>query len=359
MNNISIKTTELFKVFLKIGSTGFGGPLALIALMEKEFIQKRRELSSQEFNEAFVFCKLLPGPLAYQMALWIGQRLGGLKGAYAAGFSFLLPAFLWVLLLSILYPTLGNISFFNPLLDGMRIGALALIFDSVYRMFLPYRKIAFAYIYGVAAIYLMFIVSTFEPLIVLVGGALHVLLKRKRFFSFAPFTLLQLFWVHFKAGAFVFGTGLAIIPFLEREVVEHYRWLSKSEFMDGIALGQITPGPVTMTSVFIGYNAHGLLGVMAAFIGMYLPGILIILYLLPKLKNKIFGQTLADFHEGAIPYVIGCLFGASIQLSMHTFHSVFSFALFLVLLICSVRSLVTSLFILPLGAILSCLWEYL
>jgi chromate transporter len=301
---------ELAKIFLYIGATGFGGPVALVAYMEQEFCERRKVLTTGAFNETYVLCKLLPGPVAYQVALSIGSLLRGRFGGLVAGLSLLLPSFLMMLALSAFYSQVQRLAGFESVAEGLRAGALVVIVDSVLRMARPYRTKAEFWIFAAAGASCMALWPRAEPLIILLGGLSMVLAAR---FRPGLKSLGPLFWVHFKAGAFTFGTGLAIIPILQHESVDVYRWLTQGEFLDGMAFGQMTPGPITISSVFIGYRAAGFSGAIAAFVGIYLPGALIVLGLLPGLRKRLTGKpALVAFQKGAIPTVIGCILAASV-----------------------------------------------
>mgnify|MGYP000113654203 CR=1 FL=1 len=321
MQDVSL--TTLFFLFLRMGSIGFGGPIALISLMEQECSEKRKWISLPDFNERYVFAKLMPGPIASQMAIWMGYHVRGRIGGLVTGVAFLLPAFCLILILSVFYQTLTSFKNVEPLILGMEAGALVIIFESVRRMFVPYVKEVQSWTFAIVASSLMLFIPRWEPLIILTGGALIVFYRRiqnkKGLASFALPALapvLELFWIHFKAGFTVFGTGLAAIPVLQHEVVDIHQWMSSKEFLDGIAFGQITPGPVTITSVFIGYKTAGLLGAISACIGMYGPGAILILGVMPLIFYRLKGKPfLADFQQGAIPTVIGCIFGAMILLA--------------------------------------------
>jgi chromate transporter len=308
---------EIFLLFLKLGATGFGGPIALIALMEQECVRQRGWISHGEFNEAYLFCKLLPGPVAYQMALWMGAHVRGRLGGLVAGLSFLFPGVILVLGLTLFYGALAQAQAFGQAMEGMRSAALAVIGESVWRMLVPYRRdpLAFALIaFGVVG---FLIAPRAEPLLIIAGGLAIVFSSRqaKGLKALAWPVAAQLFWTHFKAGIFVFGTGLAIIPYLQAEVVGRLHWLGEGEFLDGIAFGQITPGPVTITSVFIGYRVAGLAGSLIAAAGMYTPGILLILGVVPWLRRRLAGSPhLSFFQRGAVPTVVGCLIGGSLIL---------------------------------------------
>ena len=302
--------SQLTTIFLRIGATGFGGPVALVAFMEEEFCQRRKALSPAAFNESYVLCKMLPGPVAYQMALSVGYLLRGRVGGLLAGLAFLFPSFVMMVGLSFFYSYVQQLSGFQTVAEGLRTGALVVIIDSVGRMAKPYRGEPAAWGFAVAGALFMWLWPQGEPLIILAGGLAMVWAGKA---AWRKISLLPLFWVHFKAGAFTFGTGLAIVPLLQHETVDIYHWLSHEQFLDAIAFGQITPGPITICAVFIGYRALGLLGAVTATLGMYLPGALIVLGVLPSLRQRLSGTPfLQKFQQGAIPTVIGCILAASV-----------------------------------------------
>jgi chromate transporter len=327
---------EIFKIFIKLGSFGFGGPIVLISLMEKECSEKRGWITPTEFNQGYVFMKLLPGPVAYQMALWLGNRFCGKRGALVAGLSLLFPGAMLILALSVFYQNFSHLSYFSKVMEGMRAASLVLIADSVRRLALPYTKEISSWIIAFIAAAFMAVLPRFEPVIIVAGGLALVLAFRAqtKHLSLAP--LWPLFLVHFKAGFFVFGTGLAVLPFLQHQAVEVYQWISQPEFLDGVAFGQITPGPITITSIFIGYKAQSYLGALSAFVGMYLPGIILVLGVLPLIERK-WGKSawLWQFQKGAVPAVLGCLVVSALMMGKDTvvgWQSAFVFVLCIVLL---------------------------
>ncbi|NDC24623.1 MAG: chromate transporter, partial [Proteobacteria bacterium] len=230
-----------------------------------------------------------------------------------------LPAATLLFLFAKYYQFIQGLSASSWILDGMRIGAMVIILQSVGSLFSPYRKKVTGWLYALSGALLLTLLPRWEPLIILGGGILSVLLLKKypdfRLKLQSVSVLLALFWTHFKAGALVFGTGLAIVPILEREVVTKYHWLTQKEFLDALVFGQITPGPVTTLSSFIGYQVAEGFGSLIATFGMYLPGALMILLFLPRIRSSIENKSwLVDFQRGAVPTVIGCLMAASFGL---------------------------------------------
>lgn len=350
--------SQLAAIFLRIGATGFGGPIALIAMMEQEFCARRKVLSVIEFNESFVLCKMLPGPVAYQMALSVGFLLRGRIGGAVAGLAFILPSFLMMLALSVFYASVQRVNGFEIVAEGLRAGALVVIIDSVLRMGKPYRGSVQAWAFALAGGIFMIVWPRGEPIIILAGGLATVLAGRTLHRKAS--LLLPLFWVHFKAGAFTFGTGLAIVPLLQHETVEVYRWLTQGQFLDAVAFGQITPGPITICAVFIGYRALGLIGSLAATAGIYLPGAIIVLGVLPHLRRRLMGTPfLGKFQQGAIPTVIGCILAASVVFGFTVVTNVRAGIIFTVLSLISLRWRAPSWAVIGAGGIASLLLNQL
>jgi len=337
-----VSLRELIHFFLKIGSLGFGGPLALVALMQQECVDRKKWIDPKRFEETFVFCKMLPGPIAYQMALWVGYEIRGRWGGLLAGIAFVLPAALLLYAFAKSHEIFSSVGAAAPLLEGMRAASLAIILQSVIALYSPYRKSRPALLYALLGACLMLLFPRWEPLIILSGGALSVILQESlqdfRLKLSSPGLLLALFWTHFKAGAFVFGTGLAIVPVLQKEAVDAFGWLSREEFLDALAFGQVTPGPVTTLAAFIGFKAAGEWGSLVATLGMYLPGALMILWILPALRKKIESRSwLIAFQAGAVPTVIGCLAVAALQLLLSTLKTPVLAAVFGIVLISQLK----------------------
>jgi chromate transporter len=374
------KISDLAWVFFRIGCLGFGGPIATMAMMEEEAVRKRNWVTESQYNEMYAITKMLPGPASTQLAIFIAKTYAGTLGGIAAGVMFILPSFLLILALSVIYVKSGHVSQVRGLLTGLQIGALAVILISVEQMSKHYWKELYAWIIVIISGVIIFDQPRWEPLVILICGVLGAVLFSRKFKNknsassssaldtsndlsnttlkavvAAPVigaasltTLGQLFWTCFKAGAFVFGTGLAIVPLLEGDTVSHYHWVTHSQFMDGLAIGQITPGPVVITVTFIGYIAAGWIGSLVATAGIFLPPFINILILVPVFWAKWSGTPSSKgFSAWAIPAVIGGILGTMVRLGVLTVTTPAQLVLLIVCLVLALRFRPPAWFLIP------------
>ncbi len=332
---------------------GFGGPIAVIGLFEDELVKKRKWLSEEKFSQLLSICKLLPGPISTQMAIAIAEERSGRWAGFLAGVFFILPAFLLVLILSAIYKHSPVVAQYSDLFTGLQVGALIVIVISVANLWRPYQKQARAWLVFLLSAILIWRFPRWEPVVILFFGFLGAFFfapkppreksiptspHPKLSFSFflagvSPLVLrtqlFQLFWMCFKAGAFVFGTGLAIVPMFEADSVNHFHFLTHAQFMDGLAIGQITPGPVVITATFIGYQAAGILGALVSTLGMFLPSFINVLILVPLIFGRFAKSSRSKgFIAFAMPAVIGGISGASFKLAGSTLQTHFLVAVF-------------------------------
>lgn len=327
----SVKLTEIAGIFGRLGLLGFGGPIAAIAMMEEELSRRRGWVSIERFTEMVTVCKMLPGPVSTQMAIYLGHSRAGVRGGLIAGSFFILPSFGLMLALSAWYVRLPVTHSAASVLGGMQVAALIVIFFSVYQLSKPYRSKPEAWVIAAVSAAVTCAWPGWEPLMILGWGMLGIL-RSRRPVEVARITLLLplLFWVCFKAGAFVFGTGLAIVPLLEADVVQKYGWLNHNQFMDGLAMGQVTPGPVVITATFIGYLTAGMTGAMLATAGIFLPAFVNVLFVVPRVWNRFSGTpAAAGFTAWAIPAVVGGIAGSTVRLTWMTLTDIDRVSLFI------------------------------
>jgi chromate transporter len=254
---------EVFLYFIKLGCLGFGGPLALVSSMQRDLVEDRKWMNLEDFTAAFSLIKAMPGPIAFMTAVYLGRFRAGLMGGFLAAIGLVLPAALLMVLFSIFFKNLSNIGFVGTILLGMQICALGVILGSLKGLVKNNLLDILFWSLVILAGFINFFYPQFEPIIILSFGLLMIFYK-KIMRQKEIFDLGLLFLVTLKAGALVFGSGLAIVPMLKNDVVTNYQWLTEAEFMNALAFGQMTPGPVVITATFIGHHLHGFSGATVA-----------------------------------------------------------------------------------------------
>ncbi len=305
---------EIFFYFLKLGSLGFGGPLAIVAMMQKDLAKDRQWISEDEFRQTFALIKVMPGPVAFQLAVFLGHRRRGIVGALAAALGLVLPAFLLMVVLASFYQKFVEVPWIHQAMKGMQIGAFALIVWALKSLAQGFSQKWFFWLLMAAGILLSVLTGIPEPVMILLFGLVAVLAQRQwKTIQSVEATLL---WVTLKAGAFVFGTGLAIVPFLEADFVSRLGWLTREQFMDALAFGQLTPGPVVITVTFIGYKMAGLSGATLATLGIFFPSFFHMVTWFPKLLGWLKKQIwISAFSLGVTAAVCSAIVIALFNLS--------------------------------------------
>ena len=322
---------RLVLYFLRLGSTGFGGPIALAGAMQKDLVEDRGWITREEYLRGLALAQLAPGPLAAQLAIYLGWVRGGVPGATLVGLAFVLPSFLIVLALSWLYIRFHGLAWMQAAFYGVGAAVIAIIARSavkLVRLTLKRDLVLWALFVVVA-----FVTAYTEQEIVwmFIGAGVVALAVRSRIkptaaLVIAPWlvagvrgvasnaTLTRIFLYFTEAGAFVFGSGLAIVPFLYGGVVEQYHWLTQQEFVDAVAVAMITPGPVVITVAFIGYLVGGPLGATLAALGVFLPCYLFVVIPAPYYERYATRKGIADFVAGVTAAATGAIAGAAFVL---------------------------------------------
>jgi chromate transporter len=324
--------------FLRLGTFGFGGPIALAGYMQRDLVERERWVSKQDYVEGLALAQLAPGPLAAQLAMYLGWVRGGILGATAVGVAFVLPSFVMVLVLSAVYVEFGGLSWMRGAFYGIGCAVIAIIARSAYKlvkMTLANDRLLwllFAVNAGVTAWTETELVS-----VILASGILVMLVKAppKRAASAGallgvspwsawfltglagPASASKLFtitWYFAQAGAFVFGSGLAIVPFLHGGVVTRFHWLSDQQFLDAVAVAMITPGPVVITVAFIGYLTAGPVGALVAALATFVPCYLFTVLPAPYFRRFAKNTTLKAFVDGVTVAATGAIAGAAFVL---------------------------------------------
>ena len=340
MNTQINKLWELARLFLKLGAIGFGGPQAHIAMINDEAVEQRGWLSSDEFSDGLAVCEMLPGPASTQMGIYAGYVYGGWLGALVAGLAFITPAFFIVVGLSWVYFQFQQLPQLLALFFGLSPVMIAIILGFCYKLG---RKSIQTWV-GVAIAAMAFLASAFSnlstPVLFLLAGLLGIGLygpKGLRLNSFMPLGLWAmvqpsffgnerittygwpLFIFFLKVGTLIFGGGLVIIPLLEFEVVERLGWLSTTDFINGVAIGQLSPGPVVLTAAFVGYKMAGFLGAFVSAVGIFTPSFLFIMLAAPVLVRLRKNPWVQAFLKGIKPAVVGAIMAAAMPLGQTTF----------------------------------------
>jgi chromate transporter len=332
----SCSLREFVLYFLRLGTFGFGGPIALAGYIQRDLVEERRWLSKQDYVEGLALAQLAPGPLAAQLAIYLGWVRGRVLGASLVGLAFVLPSFLMVLALSALYLVFGGLPWMRGVFYGVGAAVIAIIARSVLKLVnltLSDDRLLWA-LFGVSAVVTAWTES--EVVWIFVGSGLVAMFVRARPRPMsAPAamalplplwwlsglagpasvaTLWTIAWYFAEAGAFVFGSGLAIVPFLHGGVVTRFHWLTDQQFLDAVAVAMITPGPVVITVGFIGYLVAGPLGATVAALATFVPCYLFTIVPAPHFRRLSKNRSLKAFVDGVTAAATGAIAGAAFVL---------------------------------------------
>ena len=343
--------------FLKLGSIGFGGPVALIGYMHRDLVEKRKWIGEEDYKEGFALAQLAPGPLAAQLAIYLGYVDYKIVGATLAGLAFVLPSFLMVIAIGYAYVEFGGLPWMQSVFYGVGAAVIGIIAISSYKL----TKKTLSKDWLLWIIFLVLAVVTFLTeseniwLILLSGFAAWFIKSPPKFLNtshsvFLPPIVLQItnqfstneklfqiWWFFLKAGAFVFGSGLAIVPFLYGGVVNDHHWLNERQFLDAVAVAMITPGPVVITVGFIGYLVAGFPGATVAALATFLPCYLFTIIPAPYFKKYGKHPAIKAFIDGVTAAAIGAIAGAVFVLGKRQFTDIPSVIIALVTILLLLR----------------------
>ena len=336
---------DLIIYFLRLGTTGFGGPVALVGYMHRDLVEDKKWIDDSDFKEGLALSQLAPGPLAAQLGIYIGFVHFGIWGATLSGLAFVLPSFIMVVLLGMAYQAYGGLPWMQAIFYGISAAVIGIIVLSSYKLTvksiskfeIPAIKTNWLlWIFYLSATILTAVTQKEELLLFLVLGFVYMVvkappewIKKPKTASFfliatAGFSSIELgklgdlAWFFIKAGAFVFGSGLAIVPFLHSGVVGEHHWLTENQFVDAVAVAMITPGPVVITVGFIGYLVAGFTGACIAALATFLPCYLFTVIPAPYFKKIAQNKSIKAFVDGITAGVIGAFVGAVIVIAVRT-----------------------------------------
>jgi chromate transporter len=326
---------DLVLYFLRLGTFGFGGPIALTGYMQRDLVERRGWVSERDYKEGLTLAQLAPGPLAAQLAIYLGWARAGVLGATLVGAAFVGPSLVMVLALSIAYVSFGGLPWMQGVFYGIGAAVIAIIAQSAIKLtrITPGRDRFLWVVFGVSALVTAWTESEIFTLFI-AAGVVTVLVRgvaasrgwaaallplpvwiAPALVSQPAANLLGKIFLYFgQASLVVFGSGLAIIPFLHGGVVQEFGWLTERQFLDAIAVSMITPGPVVITVAFIGYLVAGLAGSLAAALGMFLPTYLAVVLAAPYYRRFAENVRVRAFVDGVTAAATGAIAGAAVVL---------------------------------------------
>jgi chromate transporter len=342
--------------FLRLGTTGFGGPIALAGAMQRDLVEDRRWIRNSDYRDGLALAQLAPGPLAAQLAMYLGYVRAGITGATLVALAFIAPSFLIVWLLSIAYMRFGGLAWMQAVFYGVGACVIGIIVRSAIRLTSTLARRADLWIIFVVVAAVTAILERELLMLVIASGLVTMLAARWRAIPnlavASPLLLSQIFWFFAKAGAVVFGSGLAIVPFLYGGVVEEYHWLTDRQFLDAVAVAMITPGPVVITVAFIGYVKAREAGMFAAASGVFLPVYLFVILPAPYFRRYRDNEWVQSFVLGVTAAATGAIAGAAIVLARRALVDVWTLLIGLVAFLVLMRWRISELWLIGAAAVL-------
>jgi chromate transporter len=315
---------EVIRYFLWLGVTGFGGPVALCGLMERDLVERRGWLDKPQMRDVIAVCQTMPGPLAVQVAIFVGYLRCGFWGAWASGWALILPASVMVALLATAYVHLHGLPWLAAIIYGVSPAVIAIILQSWWRLVRLGMEDRFQYTIALVSVVATLVLPGLLTALFLGAGLLGVgwysLQARRhnaspRLHDVASFVLLaKMAWFFLVTGTFTFGGGLAVVPLLEKGLVQQGHWLTATDFLTAIAVGMVTPGPVMTAATFAGYLVAGPWGAVVCTIAIYLPSFLLVLLAAPPLMRHRAHPLVQGFVKGVYAAAIGAILAAAILL---------------------------------------------
>lgn len=339
MNEHNYTLKQLVYYFLKLGYSGFGGPVALVGYMHRDLVEQKQWIAEEEYKEGLALAQLAPGPLAAQLGIYLGYVHFGILGATLCGIAFVIPSFFMVVALGISYKLYGGLSWMQAVFYGVGAAVVGIIVMSSYKLttksigkinLQSIKQNWILWIFYIIAGIVTIVTQSENLLLFIAAGFIYMMVKAPPtwikkpkitnililsgigFWQYDIGTLGKIAIFFSKAGAFVFGSGLAIVPFLHSGVVTEYHWLNEKQFVDAVAVAMITPGPVVITVGFIGYLVNGFAGACVAALATFSPCYLFTVIPAPYFKKYGNNKSIKAFVDGITAAVVGALVGAVI-----------------------------------------------
>jgi len=339
-------TTSLFFSFLRLGLTAFGGP-AMVAYIKEMAVTRRNWLDEERFKDGVALCQTIPGATAMQTAAYVGLRARGMAGALSSFVGFGLPAFILMLVLSSLYARYHEVPRIISLFNGLQVVVVAIVANATYSFGKSTLKNFRDIFLAIAASVLLWI--GVSPFILILGAAfagivflsgkgiipastiereaishsikqlsvlLLILFLGLLMLYLIDAKLLNLAMLMMRIDLFAFGGGFASIPLMLHEIVNVRGWMDSKTFMDGIALGQVTPGPIVITSTFVGYLTHGIAGALVATVAIFTPSFLMVIAITPIMDILKTSAYFLSATKGILASFVGLLFFVTVKFGL-------------------------------------------
>ena len=332
-----VSLSVIAKEWLQLGITGFGGPPAHIALLRKLCVEKNKWIESTEFEDAVATTNLLPGPASTQLAMFCAWKLRGVRGTLLGGLCFIAPGLVLIIALAALFLAKHPMNWVLGAAGGAGAGVAVVALNAAYQLvpgswqrFTSTQRARW-FVYAILGVLCTNFLPAFVVLVLLACGLFEVLLRAsdQRLGLMGPLALGHgaaltgmgaVCWVALKVGALSYGGGFVIIPLMQHDVVSTYHWMTNAQFLNAVALGQITPGPVVQTVAVVGYSARGLTGALLAAFIAFAPSFIFVLIGAPRFEKIRTNKNVASFFAGAGTAVLGAIAGASVPLTRALHH---------------------------------------
>ncbi len=332
-----VSLSVIAKEWLQLGITGFGGPPAHIALLRKLCVEKNKWIESTEFEDAVATTNLLPGPASTQLAMFCAWKLRGIRGTLLGGLCFIAPGLVLIIALAALFLAKHPMNWVLGAAGGAGAGVAVVALNAAYQLvpgswqrFTSTQRARW-FVYAILGVLCTNFLPAFVVLVLLACGLFEVMLRAsdQRLGLIGPLALGHgaaltglgaVCWVALKVGALSYGGGFVIIPLMQHDVVSTYHWMTNAQFLNAVALGQITPGPVVQTVAVVGYSARGLTGALLAAFIAFTPSFIFVLIGAPRFEKIRKNKNVASFFAGAGTAVLGAIAGASVPLTRALHH---------------------------------------
>ena len=332
-----VSLSVIAKEWLQLGITGFGGPPAHIALLRKLCVEKNKWIESTEFEDAVATTNLLPGPASTQLAMFCAWKLRGIRGTLLGGLCFIAPGLVLIIALAALFLAKHPMNLVLGAAGGAGAGVAVVALNAAYQLvpgswqrFTSTQRARW-FVYAILGVLCTNFLPAFVVLVLLACGLFEVMLRAsdQRLGLIGPLALGHgaaltglgaVCWVALKVGALSYGGGFVIIPLMQHDVVSTYHWMTNAQFLNAVALGQITPGPVVQTVAVVGYSARGLTGALLAAFIAFTPSFIFVLIGAPRFEKIRKNKNVASFFAGAGTAVLGAIAGASVPLTRALHH---------------------------------------